>query len=93
MLISYFRLQRNVKENLFQLYVTLNISNLQVHEWMKKHISVHPLFTPLSCEELSNDPCVSLLTSSTEEAAKVTRNGGKHYIACFKRIDDEYVQD
>ena len=54
---------------------------------MKKHISEHPLFVPLSPEELSSDPCTVLLTSSTEEAAKVTRNEGEHFIACFKRID------
>ncbi|KAI6649729.1 tRNA (guanine-N(7)-)-methyltransferase B [Oopsacas minuta] len=72
------------------LYTATDV--LEVHEWMKKHITDHSLFTPMTSEELSSDSCIPLLTTSTEEAAKVTRNGGQHYIACFKRIHDPYVK-
>lgn len=60
----------------------------EVHLWMVKHFSEHPLFTRVSEEELAEDIIVGRLGTCTEEGKKVLRNGGKNYIAVFRRIQD-----
>lgn len=54
-------------------------------EWMKSCLESHPLFEPLSDEELEADPVVKLLSSATEEGQKVARNGGQTYTAVYRR--------
>lgn len=41
------------------------------------HLAAHPLFEPLSEDELAADPCVELIKHATEEGQKVARNNGK----------------
>ncbi|ELT95976.1 hypothetical protein CAPTEDRAFT_17853 [Capitella teleta] len=61
---------------------------LEVHEWMVKHFTAHPLFQPLTKDEMDADPVVKKLFESTEEGKKVTRNSGDKYPAVFRRIAD-----
>mmetsp|Transcript_10509 Transcript_10509/g.29899 ORF Transcript_10509/g.29899 Transcript_10509/m.29899 type:complete len:257 (+) Transcript_10509:69-839(+) len=54
--------------------------------WMGSHLSGHPLFEPLSEEELAADPCADLINLATEEGQKVERNNGKTYRNVYRRI-------
>ncbi|XP_036958216.1 tRNA (guanine-N(7)-)-methyltransferase isoform X2 [Acanthopagrus latus] len=60
----------------------------EVHVWMVKHFTEHPLFTRVSEEELVGDVIISRLGTCTEEGKKVQRNGGKNFLAVFRRIED-----
>ncbi|AWP03009.1 putative tRNA (guanine-N(7)-)-methyltransferase isoform 2 [Scophthalmus maximus] len=60
----------------------------EVHLWMVKHFSEHPLFTRVSDEELVGDIIVNRLGTCTEEGKKVLRNGGKNFLAVFRRIEN-----
>lgn len=61
----------------------------ELGEWMNSCLESHPLFEPLSDEELENDPVVKLLSSATEEGQKVARNGGQTYKAVYRRISSQ----
>ncbi|KAM4881288.1 tRNA (guanine-N(7)-)-methyltransferase isoform 2-T2 [Thomomys bottae] len=61
---------------------------LELHHWMCTHFEGHPLFERVPLEELSEDPIVGHLGTSTEEGKKVLRNGGKNFPAIFRRIQD-----
>ncbi|XP_045685544.1 tRNA (guanine-N(7)-)-methyltransferase isoform X2 [Phyllostomus hastatus] len=65
---------------------------LELHEWMCTHFEGHPLFERVPVEELSEDPIVGHLGTSTEEGKKVLRNGGKNFPAIFRRIQDPTLQ-
>ncbi|XP_034499712.1 tRNA (guanine-N(7)-)-methyltransferase isoform X2 [Ailuropoda melanoleuca] len=65
---------------------------LELHDWMCTHFERHPLFERVSLEELSEDPIVGHLGTSTEEGKKVLRNGGKNFPAIFRRIQDPTFQ-
>ncbi|XP_053410666.1 tRNA (guanine-N(7)-)-methyltransferase isoform X2 [Nycticebus coucang] len=65
---------------------------LELHNWMCTHFEGHPLFERVSVEELSEDPIVRHLGTSTEEGKKVLRNGGKNFPAIFRRIQDPILQ-
>ncbi|TMS35564.1 hypothetical protein L596_002942 [Steinernema carpocapsae] len=54
------------------IYTISDVEDL--HLWMKKHLSEHPLFEELTSAEMETDPVVPLLFESTEEGQKVTRN-------------------
>ncbi|KAK1799828.1 hypothetical protein P4O66_006355 [Electrophorus voltai] len=60
----------------------------EVHLWMVKHFTEHPLFSRVSEDELKDDIIVSRLGTCTEEGKKVQRNGGKNYLAVFRRVED-----
>ncbi|KAM9859569.1 tRNA (guanine-N(7)-)-methyltransferase isoform 1-T1 [Aulostomus maculatus] len=60
----------------------------EVHLWMVKHFTEHPLFTRVPSEELVDDVIISRLGTCTEEGKKVQRNGGKNFLAVFRRIED-----
>ncbi|XP_061841391.1 tRNA (guanine-N(7)-)-methyltransferase isoform X1 [Nerophis lumbriciformis] len=60
----------------------------EVHLWMVKHFSEHPLFARVPHEELADDIITSRLGSCTEEGKKVQRNGGQNFLAVFRRIED-----
>ncbi|XP_074917097.1 tRNA (guanine-N(7)-)-methyltransferase isoform X2 [Chelonoidis abingdonii] len=64
----------------------------EVHEWMVRHFSGHPLFVQVPLEDLGGDPIVGRLGTSTEEGKKVQRNGGKTFPAVFQRIEAEALQ-
>ncbi|XP_046840668.1 tRNA (guanine-N(7)-)-methyltransferase-like isoform X2 [Xenia sp. Carnegie-2017] len=70
------------------VYTITDVPDL--HEWMKKHFIQHPLFEELSQDEQEKDPIVPELGMSSEEAKKVTRNGGAKLIAIFRRIEDKF---
>nr|XP_045007893.1 tRNA (guanine-N(7)-)-methyltransferase isoform X1 [Jaculus jaculus] len=65
---------------------------LELHQWMCTHFEGHPLFERVPLEELSEDPIVGHLGTSTEEGKKVLRNGGKNFPAVFRRIQDPILQ-
>ncbi|KAK0409822.1 hypothetical protein QR680_004781 [Steinernema hermaphroditum] len=67
------------------IYTISDVEDL--HIWMKKHLSEHPLFEELSPAEMEADPVVPLLFESTEEGQKVTRNEGSKFPAVFRRLD------
>jgi len=69
-----------------RIYTITDVKDL--HEWMVKHITEHPLFEPLTAEELKDDPVVALLGESTEEGQKVTRMKGDKFPAVFRRVSD-----
>ncbi|XP_067244845.1 tRNA (guanine-N(7)-)-methyltransferase [Chanodichthys erythropterus] len=60
----------------------------EVHEWIVKHFSDHPLFSRVSEEQLADDIIISHLGTCTEEGKKVQRNGGKNFLAVFRRVED-----
>ncbi|XP_076841036.1 tRNA (guanine-N(7)-)-methyltransferase isoform X2 [Brachyhypopomus gauderio] len=60
----------------------------EVHLWMLTHFTKHPLFSRVSEDELKDDLIVSRLGTCTEEGKKVQRNGGKNYLAVFRRVED-----
>ncbi|VDD94002.1 unnamed protein product [Enterobius vermicularis] len=68
------------------IYTITDVEDL--HLWMVKHLSEHPLFERLNEEEMKADPVVELLFESTEEGQKVTRNAGKKWPAVFRRLPD-----
>ncbi|CAD6197213.1 unnamed protein product [Caenorhabditis auriculariae] len=68
------------------IYTITDVKDL--HDWMVKHLSEHPLFERLTDEELAADPVVEMLYESTEEGQKVTRNSGDKFPAVFRRRPD-----
>lgn len=74
------------------LYTITDVKEL--HDWMVKYLSNHPLFRQLSDIEQNADPAVPLLFTSTEEGQKVSREGRfghDKYPAVFERIEDAYI--
>ncbi|XP_038642504.1 tRNA (guanine-N(7)-)-methyltransferase isoform X2 [Scyliorhinus canicula] len=61
----------------------------EVHEWMVKHFTEHPLFEHAQLEELKDDIIVDRLGVCTEEGKKVLRNGGQNFTAVFRRVEDK----
>ncbi|KAI1891085.1 hypothetical protein AGOR_G00160270 [Albula goreensis] len=62
-----------------------------VHHWMVTHFTEHPLFTRVPEEELVDDIIIGRLGTCTEEGQKVQRNGGKNFLAVFRRVQDEQM--
>ncbi len=66
----------------------------ELHQWMAKHFEgeeagdARELWERASQEELDSDPCVKIMSEETEESKKVTRNGGRKFIAVFRRKED-----
>ncbi|XP_053203084.1 tRNA (guanine-N(7)-)-methyltransferase-like [Panonychus citri] len=63
----------------------------QLYTWMDNHFKEHPLFTQLTADEISSDPIFAKLFDCSEEGKKVTRAGGKKFVAAFKRIEDPFL--
>ncbi|XP_072105962.1 tRNA (guanine-N(7)-)-methyltransferase [Mobula birostris] len=59
----------------------------EVHEWMVKHFTEHPLFERAQLEDLKDDIIVDRLGVCTEEGKKVLRSGGQNFTAVFRRIE------
>lgn len=51
----------------------------------RSKLEAHPMFDPVSEEELANDPAAQLLDQASEEAQKVARNSGATFRAVFQR--------
>jgi tRNA (guanine-N7-)-methyltransferase len=66
----------------------------ELHRWMASHFGgneagdAKELWERVSDAELDGDPCLKIMSEETEESKKVTRNGGKKFIAVFRRKDD-----
>nr|XP_024214956.1 uncharacterized protein LOC106677331 isoform X3 [Halyomorpha halys] len=69
------------------VYTVTDVEDL--HQWIVKHLSEHPLFMRLTDSELVGDPVIDILLDSSEEGQKVTRNNGSKFLAIFKRIEDK----
>ncbi|KAJ8917798.1 hypothetical protein NQ315_010704, partial [Exocentrus adspersus] len=70
------------------VYTVTDVKDL--HDWMVKHFTEHPLFEAVPQEETETDPVIEKLYSSSEEGQKVSRNNGNKFLATFKRIKDPY---
>ncbi|KAJ9640244.1 tRNA (guanine-N(7)-)-methyltransferase (tRNA(m7G46)-methyltransferase) [Knufia peltigerae] len=63
----------------------------ELHQWMAKHFEgdeagdARELWERVPDTDLHEDPCVKVMSEETEESKKVTRNGGKKFIAVFRR--------
>jgi tRNA (guanine-N7-)-methyltransferase len=63
---------------------------LDLHEWMKSHFRLSPLFAPISEGSLraqGKGPILDAVFSSTEEGKKVERSHGQKWLACFERVE------
>lgn len=66
----------------------------ELHQWMVKHFEgeeageAREMWERVTEEELQLDPCVQIMSEETEESKKVTRNGGKKFIAVFRRKEN-----
>lgn len=82
------------------MYTVTDVEDL--HNWMVKHLTEHPLFRRMTDKELvccakfqlvltksffkEGDPCVNLIMNSSEESKKVDRESRNKYPAIFQRI-------
>ncbi|KAL0893986.1 hypothetical protein ABMA27_014060 [Loxostege sticticalis] len=73
------------------VYTITDVKDL--HEWMVLHFEEHPLFQRICDDDLKSDPIVEKLYESTEEGQKVTRNQGDKYLAVFRRIPDNVLEN
>lgn len=70
------------------VYTITDVRDL--HEWMTQHLVNFPLFEYVEEAALRAEgkgPIIDAVFSSTEEGKKVERNGGKKWLACFRRIE------
>ncbi|KAF2431121.1 putative t-RNA methyltransferase [Tothia fuscella] len=70
------------------IYTITDVEDL--HVWMRERFEGCSLFERVGEEELEaeGDECVRLMREETEEGKKVGRNGGRKWIACFRRGRD-----
>lgn len=69
-----------------KVYTITDVEDL--HRWMVEHLDGHPSFERVGEEEVEGDVCVEAMRSETEEGKKVERNGGKKFVAVFRRLED-----
>ncbi|VDB84730.1 unnamed protein product [Peniophora sp. CBMAI 1063] len=70
------------------LYTITDVKDLA--DWMRGHLTAHPLFEYVEEEKLREDghgPVLDAVREATEEGKKVARNGGDKWLACFRRIE------
>eukprot|EP01087_Luapelamoeba_hula_P013462 TRINITY_DN3841_c0_g1_i1.p1 TRINITY_DN3841_c0_g1~~TRINITY_DN3841_c0_g1_i1.p1 ORF type:complete len:222 (-),score=37.94 TRINITY_DN3841_c0_g1_i1:24-689(-) len=65
-------------------YTNTDVEDL--HVWMVKHFTAHPLFVRIPDEELNADPILPLIMDVSEEGQKVAKQMGAKYPAAFRRI-------
>lgn len=69
--------------------IVYTITDVQdLHNWMVVHFDAHPSFARIADDEQRADPCAETMRIETEEGKKVERNGGRKFIACFRRLED-----
>lgn len=66
------------------VYTITDVKDL--HDWMVKHLTEHPLFERLPEEWEEEDSCVRIMRHATEEGKKVERKKGDKFVACFRRL-------
>jgi tRNA (guanine-N7-)-methyltransferase len=72
-----------------KVYTITDVEDL--HEWMVERFEAHPSFERVGDEEVEADECVAVMREETEEGKKVTRNGGRKFVAVFRRgVDPEW---
>lgn len=75
-----------------KLYTITDVEEL--HQWMVNHFEgeeagdIAELWERVPQNELDEDSCVRIMSEETEESKKVTRNGGKKFIAVFRRKEN-----
>ena len=75
-----------------KIYTITDVEEL--HLWMCRHFEgeeagdVRELWERVEGAELEEDVCVEAMREGTEEGKKVTRNGGKKFVAVFRRRED-----
>jgi tRNA (guanine-N7-)-methyltransferase len=67
------------------LYTITDVEEL--HDWMVKHLSEHPLFERAHDKEAKDCPVIDAIHNSSEEGQKVSRHSGRKFPAVFRRID------
>jgi tRNA (guanine-N7-)-methyltransferase len=68
------------------IYTITDVEDL--HNWIVQHFNAHPSFERVPEEQQNTDECVEVMETETEEAMKVTRNGGQKFVALFRRLED-----
>lgn len=69
-----------------KVYTITDVEDL--HEWMVERFEAHPSFERVGDDEVESDECVAVMREETEEGKKVTRNGGRKFVAVFRRGED-----
>ncbi|KAK5168425.1 tRNA (guanine-N(7)-)-methyltransferase (tRNA(m7G46)-methyltransferase) [Saxophila tyrrhenica] len=69
-----------------KVYTITDVEDL--HLWMVEHLSGHASFARVGLEEVEGDECVGVMRRETEEGKKVERNGGRKFVAVFRRLED-----
>lgn len=69
-----------------KVYTITDVEDL--HLWMVEHFEAHPSFERVGDEATEADECVGVMREETEEGKKVSRNGGKKFVAVFERLED-----
>jgi tRNA (guanine-N7-)-methyltransferase len=69
-----------------KVYTITDVEDL--HVWMAGHFEAHRSFERVEGEEVEGDECVTVMRTETEEGKKVERNGGKKFVAVFRRLED-----
>ena len=65
------------------MYTITDVAELG--QWHRDKLASHPLYRELTPAEYASDPCIALMTNSTEEGQKVTRKGGEKHFCVFER--------
>jgi tRNA (guanine-N(7)-)-methyltransferase len=69
-----------------KVYTITDVEDL--HLWMVEHFEAHPSFERVEDGEVEGDECVGVMREETEEGRKVTRNGGRKFVAVFRRGEE-----
>ena len=69
-----------------KVYTITDVEDL--HEWMVERFEGHASFERVGEEEIDGDEFVGVMQTETEEGKKVERNGGRKFVAVFRRIED-----
>ncbi|KAK4507495.1 hypothetical protein PRZ48_001230 [Zasmidium cellare] len=69
-----------------KIYTITDVEDL--HNWMVEHLAAHESFERVGEEEVEGDVCVEVMRKETEEGKKVERNGGRKFVAVFRRLED-----
>ncbi|GAB7366052.1 hypothetical protein MBLNU230_g7621t1 [Neophaeotheca triangularis] len=73
-----------------KVYTITDVEDL--HLWMVGHFEGHASFERVGEEEQRGDWKVAVMEGATEEGQKVGRNGGRKFVAVFRRlVDPEWV--
>jgi tRNA (guanine-N7-)-methyltransferase len=69
-----------------KVYTITDVEDL--HEWMVERFEAHPSFERVGEEEQEADELVGVMREETEEGKKVSRNGGRKFVAVFRRGEE-----